>query len=436
MSSVDDDVDAFFKVEESKLNSRDEDDGDDCEMELLEDDVDFLGLSDDGAHQTNGKGKARRNPTGDAYLKKKEYNKRRNRMLREAEKNEVMTLRKQATELEVLIKDLVARRGGAGVATEMLPWKDVAGIFSQMKATSEKEKAQLFHKVKSYRDVAFVMHQWVNSNHHLPVMPDPFKQTWRNSALVAHEGSRALGFDWIAKQLYYNIDTMIAHCGLPPSLDTCNEVKVYQLENLNSYHLSKARQRIEHASLEEVMQVLRRQYFENTAETLDSPDANVRYFRLESAYGNTAHNSYTQNILMRQFEEANRYVLFAHSITEDEKFPVDRIQRNWTNWTVAERLDSNMTIIKQMSVATGLRMNEVFLPFDNDPHNYDPTMDPDMAFRQFESKTQAYHKYIFAKEIATFRDLLAQVREENTEKAELASRASTFVVVDDATGPL
>ncbi|RHY16365.1 hypothetical protein DYB32_010651, partial [Aphanomyces invadans] len=211
------------------------------------------------------------------------------------------------------------------------------------------------------------------------------------------------------------------------SLDECSEVKIYPLENQNSYHLSKARQRIENATLEEVMKVLQRQYFEGKADvrddlyssfehdkvrcTLDTPDPNVRYFRNSSSYGSTSQNAYHQNILMRQFVEEDRYVVFAHSITQDEKHPVDRIQRNWTNWTVAERLGTS-TIIKQMAVATGLRMNETFLPFDLDPATAS-SLDMEKAFLEFKHRTEVYHKYVFAKEMATFRALLAEVRAEN-----------------------
>ncbi|ETV76994.1 hypothetical protein, variant 6 [Aphanomyces astaci] len=320
---------------------------------LLNDDVDEFSMDytsllvspttslDSEARPMNGKGKVGGGHPKDPYEKKKEYNRMRNKKLREAERQEVTTLRNQANELERLIKALAKRRRGNllengddndGNAMGMLPWKDVSSIFKALTASSETERQNLTHKVDTYYNVAAVMHQWVHSSHHLPVMPDTFKQTWRNSTLVAHESSRLLGFDWIAKQLYHNIDMMIQHCGLPASLAECSDVRIYPLENQNSYHMSKARQRIEDATLEEVVQVLRRQYFEGKADTMDSPDPNVRYFRNKSSYGSTSQNAYSQNILMRQFVEANRYVVFAHSITEDEKFPVDRIQRNWTNW--------------------------------------------------------------------------------------------------------
>ncbi|ETV76992.1 hypothetical protein, variant 4 [Aphanomyces astaci] len=381
----------------------------------------------------NGKGKVGGGHPKDPYEKKKEYNRMRNKKLREAERQEVTTLRNQANELERLIKALAKRRRGNllengddndGNAMGMLPWKDVSSIFKALTASSETERQNLTHKVDTYYNVAAVMHQWVHSSHHLPVMPDTFKQTWRNSTLVAHESSRLLGFDWIAKQLYHNIDMMIQHCGLPASLAECSDVRIYPLENQNSYHMSKARQRIEDATLEEVVQVLRRQYFEGKADTMDSPDPNVRYFRNKSSYGSTSQNAYSQNILMRQFVEANRYVVFAHSITEDEKFPVDRIQRNWTNWTVAERMGSS-TIIKQMAVASGLRMNETFLPFDVDPAAAATasSVDMDHAFLTFKHKTEVYHKYIFAKEVVTFRNLLAQVRADNANLAVTAFEA-------------
>ncbi|ETV76990.1 hypothetical protein, variant 2 [Aphanomyces astaci] len=385
------------------------------------------------ARPMNGKGKVGGGHPKDPYEKKKEYNRMRNKKLREAERQEVTTLRNQANELERLIKALAKRRRGNllengddndGNAMGMLPWKDVSSIFKALTASSETERQNLTHKVDTYYNVAAVMHQWVHSSHHLPVMPDTFKQTWRNSTLVAHESSRLLGFDWIAKQLYHNIDMMIQHCGLPASLAECSDVRIYPLENQNSYHMSKARQRIEDATLEEVVQVLRRQYFEGKADTMDSPDPNVRYFRNKSSYGSTSQNAYSQNILMRQFVEANRYVVFAHSITEDEKFPVDRIQRNWTNWTVAERMGSS-TIIKQMAVASGLRMNETFLPFDVDPAAAATasSVDMDHAFLTFKHKTEVYHKYIFAKEVVTFRNLLAQVRADNANLAVTAFEA-------------
>ncbi|RQM30290.1 hypothetical protein B5M09_010001 [Aphanomyces astaci] len=312
---------------------------------LLNDDVDEFSMDytsllvspttslDSEARPMNGKGKVGGGHPKDPYEKKKEYNRMRNKKLREAERQEVTTLRNQANELERLIKALAKRRRGNllengddndGNAMGMLPWKDVSSIFKALTASSETERQNLTHKVDTYYNVAAVMHQWV--------MPDTFKQTWRNSTLVAHESSRLLGFDWIAKQLYHNIDMMIQHCGLPASLAECSDVRIYPLENQNSYHMSKARQRIEDATLEEVVQ------------TMDSPDPNVRYFRNKSSYGSTSQNAYSQNILMRQFVEANRY-------------------------------------------------------------------------------TEVYHKYIFAKEVVTFRNLLAQVRADNANLAVTAFEA-------------
>ncbi|KDO19631.1 hypothetical protein SPRG_14307 [Saprolegnia parasitica CBS 223.65] len=135
----------------------------------------------------------------------------------------------------------------------------------------------------------------------VPTFSDPFKQSWRNSSLMAHESSRRLGFDWITKQLYHNIDAMIQHCGLPASMAPVSEVHVFPLENDPSYHLIKARQRIEYATLDEVTQTLQRLYFQTPDGLLDMPDPNIMYFRMKSPYGATQQNAYFQNILARQF---------------------------------------------------------------------------------------------------------------------------------------
>ncbi|KAF0726897.1 hypothetical protein AaE_009559 [Aphanomyces astaci] len=401
---------------------------------LLNDDVDEFSMDytsllvspttslDSEARPMNGKGQV--GQPKDPYEKKKEYNRMRNKKLREAERQEVTTLRNQANELERLIKALAKRRRGNllengddndGNAMGMLPWKDVSSIFKALTASSETERQNLTHKVDTYYNVAAVMHQWVHSSHHLPVMPDTFKQTWRNSTLVAHESSRLLGFDWIAKQLYHNIDMMIQHCGLPASLAECSDVRIYPLENQNSYHMSKARQRIEDATLEE---------------TMDSPDPNVRYFRNKSSYGSTSQNAYSQNILMRQFVEANRYVVFAHSITEDEKFPVDRIQRNWTNCTTTTTQDSGRAhglVHDHQADGRGIRppheRNVPSIRRGSAAAATASSVDMDHAFHKFKHKTEVYHKYIFAKEVVTFRNLLAQVRADNANLAVTAFEA-------------
>ncbi|ETV76991.1 hypothetical protein, variant 3 [Aphanomyces astaci] len=383
----------------------------------------------------NGKGKVGGGHPKDPYEKKKEYNRMRNKKLREAERQEVTTLRNQANELERLIKALAKRRRGNllengddndGNAMGMLPWKDVSSIFKALTASSETERQNLTHKVDTYYNVAAVMHQWVHSSHHLPVMPDTFKQTWRNSTLVAHESSRLLGFDWIAKQLYHNIDMMIQHCGLPASLAECSDVRIYPLENQNSYHMSKARQRIEDATLEEVVQVLRRQYFEGKADTMDSPDPNVR----TSSCGNSS-----KRIGMLCLHTASPKTKSSPSTASSATGPTGTTTSTTTTLpclvllvllhrTVAERMGSS-TIIKQMAVASGLRMNETFLPFDVDPAAAATasSVDMDHAFLTFKHKTEVYHKYIFAKEVVTFRNLLAQVRADNANLAVTAFEA-------------
>ncbi|RHY16699.1 hypothetical protein DYB28_007679 [Aphanomyces astaci] len=62
-------------------------------------------------------------------------------------------------------------------------------------------------------------------------------------------------------------------------------------------------------------------------------------------------------------------------------------------------------------------MNETFLPFDVDPAAAASSVDMDHAFLTFKHKTEVYHKYIFAKEVVTFRNLLAQVRADNANLA-------------------
>ncbi|OQR85977.1 hypothetical protein ACHHYP_11116 [Achlya hypogyna] len=354
----------------------------------------------------------------DAYDKKKQYNRERNRRFRLMEKQEASQLTQQIQELQTQLKQINTKKKAAATeedgsrCSELLPWKDVATIFKTMKEASTEKQSSLQSKVRKYKEIACIMNTWVSKSMAIPDFSDPFKQSWRNSSLMAHESSRRLGFDWITKQLYHNIDAVIQHCGLPSNLQPCSEVHVFPLENEPSYHLVKARQRIEHGTLEEVTQTLQRLYFQRPEGLLDQPDANIMYFRMKSPYGATQQNSYYQNILARQFFDENRYVVFTHSITDDEKYPLDRIQRNWTNWTIAERLGPDKVIIKQVSVANGLRMQNQYLPFDQDPSTMLST-DPVVQFRQFEHKTHVYHQRIFAQDVLRFQQTLAQIRYEN-----------------------
>ncbi|EQC29178.1 hypothetical protein SDRG_13051 [Saprolegnia diclina VS20] len=362
----------------------------------------------------------------DAYDKKKQYNRERNRRFRMMEKQEATQLSQQIQDLQSQLKQIESKKrattprpvdddttSSAVVPSKnLLPWKDVATIFKTMKDASSEKQSSLHSKVRKYKEIACIMNSWVAKSMSVPTFSDPFKQSWRNSSLMAHESSRRLGFDWITKQLYHNIDAMIQHCGLPSTMAPCSEVHVFPLENDPSYHLVKARQRIEYATLDEVTQTLQRLYFQKPDGLLDMPDPNIMYFRMKSPYGATQQNSYFQNILARQFFDENRYVVFTHSITDDEKYPLDRIQRNWTNWTIAERLGHDRVIIKQVSVANGLRMKDQYLPFDQDPSTALST-DPVVQFRQFEHKTHVYHQRIFAQDVLKFQQTLAQIRYEN-----------------------
>ncbi|KDO19630.1 hypothetical protein SPRG_14306 [Saprolegnia parasitica CBS 223.65] len=81
-------------------------------------------------------------------------------------------------------------------------------------------------------------------------------------------------------------------------------------------------------------------------------------------------------------------------------------------WTIAERLGHDRVIIKQVSVANGLRMKDQYLPFDQDPSTNVLSNDPVVQFRQFEHKTHVYHQRIFAQDVLKFQQTLAQIRYE------------------------
>ncbi|OQS06884.1 hypothetical protein THRCLA_01089 [Thraustotheca clavata] len=374
----------------------------------------------------------------EAYDKKKQYNRDRNRRFRQMEKQEAAQLAQQIQDLQSQLKVITTTKKRSqsedeDMSNELLPWKEVATVFKTMKLESQEKKSTLESKVRKYKEIACIMNSWVSKSMSIPNFTDPFKQSWRNSSLMAHESSRRLGFDWITKQLYYNIDAVIQHCGLPSNMKPCSEVHVFPLEDDPSYHLVKARQRIEHGTLEEVTQTLQRLYFEKRDGILDSPDPNILYFRMKSPYGATQQYSYFQNILARQFFDEDRYVIFTHSITDDEKYPLDRIQRNWTNWTIAERLGPDQVIIKQVSIANGLRMHDKYLPFDQDPSAV-LSSDPVVQFRQFEHKTHLYHQRIFAQDVLKFQQTLAQIRYENT-TAQLEKEATPLTGTSPVSSP-
>ncbi|EQC40624.1 hypothetical protein, variant [Saprolegnia diclina VS20] len=343
-----------------------------------------------------------------ARIKKQDYNRER---LRQKRCEHLTALTALTTEFKTLSATLARAR--ATTSTSLLPWTAVAEALREERDLKEATNAALKQGVRRYRHLCRTMLHWLTSTESIRAYPTSERRAWSYSTLPLDSDARAIGLGWIAHRLYHNLDGYLERSELPTP--TNGDRPYYRLDvraHENSYFLTEFKQFVETTPLHVVAQCLYDHYFETyDGDYVDMRGSDFSYVRYACLYGLELQRSFPERMLTRVFREENRCIVFTHGVSEDAKYSDDPIKSQWTAWVVAERMDTNTTVIKHGFESFGLQTKAGFIDVaDEAPFLRDVASDDAARFAQFQRYQRDYRGRRFVDEHDRFAKRLANCR--------------------------
>ncbi|EQC40622.1 hypothetical protein SDRG_01705 [Saprolegnia diclina VS20] len=294
----------------------------------------------------------------DARLRKQKYNRDRLRQKRTEYMAEFQALEAQIRQL-VDLRDEALRGKQIGV----LPWVEVAAALKADSSLSQMQNRELLKQVRAAEALCKSLRSWVASRIvHATLNPE--HTSWRESMIPKDDASRKLGLDWISKRLYHNLNGVIEASGLPGPIDKTAYYRIDVERQNDTYRLSEFKQRVERVRFDIATRTLSAQYFETfDGDEEERQNDDMTYIRYPSLYGRTNNVPYTEKMLVRQFKEQHRFVIFTHGVPDDAKYQ-DPIRCDWSAWVVVTDLGANECLLQFGYTAYGLRCDDGYLPFE------------------------------------------------------------------------
>ncbi|OQS01721.1 hypothetical protein ACHHYP_00338 [Achlya hypogyna] len=329
---------------------------------------------------------------------------RRRREYRKLDAEGVRYLRERVVQLSAQLELLQMEKK---TPSSLLAWKDIAGALNEDLRAACTVNDELRRTVQANDGFQKAVHEWVTRTSTVHVHPVS-RRSWHDTSLPRDPAARTLAMDWITMRLFHNIDGLVASSGLPYTREN------YQLTTLQpcdaNYKIQGVSVRFVPADLQTTAACLEQfakdfpPYLE--ARCLTETDT-VLYTRYLSPYGLVVHLPFVQNVIQRHFFDGQRYVSFRHCITDDEALPTDGLVCEWTEWTVAERVAPNVTVIKEGFFATGLRTPDgTYVSVDVVSPQAAQHADLESKFRCMQHEAQARFAQSFEADTEYFNALL------------------------------
>ncbi|KAF0726924.1 hypothetical protein Ae201684P_010315 [Aphanomyces euteiches] len=246
-----------------------------------------------------------------------------------------------------------------------------------------------------------------------------------NGPLPASPLARQLAANEITSAMYSRLDQLIPQClttissqeskkmiehpcpSTPLFKEQLSRTFVVHYPQQKTYHLTNYRQHVMDLPFEIGVLVAKNRYeknFKTNAPLEEFATANaqtkIALLQVGSAYSKKVNAPSYQRVLMRPFQEENRYCVVACCITKDDKVPSSEesaMTKEWTSWTIVERgPNPNQSILIQLAIATGLQRNGTFEPYDN--YAMQSSWDATQCFDELSKQLQAHYQDKFEKE--------------------------------------
>ncbi|EQC33721.1 hypothetical protein SDRG_08824 [Saprolegnia diclina VS20] len=275
------------------------------------------------------------------------YQREMQRIYRKAEADERQRLRDQAAVLEAKVAVL------RPAASTLLPWQHVAISLRDELDASHTTHADLRRRVRRINLLAHLMHAYASSVLASSTLLRGRTETWQHVSLPAAMPARALGLDWITRQLYYNTDAVLSQHAFPPC--TTREGQTFFDIAVSDTDATVV---IRHQRLvARPLAVLTAAYHEffiggngfgYAIEDLDTLPATENMVYRRRNVGNRVLGDLVQNYVHRQFTAPTRSVLVARNILSDDKVPLGLYKRDASGWVVATAMGADTTLVQEV----------------------------------------------------------------------------------------
>ncbi|KAH9085055.1 hypothetical protein LEN26_020716 [Aphanomyces euteiches] len=323
----------------------------------------------------------------DAYLlaKKRQYNREKQREFRRKLELQLEGLRDMVQTLEEELNTRLEKRQDPKTSTDdeaqtsMLPWREVATVFSKSAMTSMHTNRALKSELKQLKYVAACMHRFVHPEPSLT--PSPRNQYTNGGKLVLLKASdsRKMGAEWITNRLYYNADAILHQYDMHMNnMDRIGDILVSRDAN-NVFQYVTRHQRVVHAPFEQVCEAYERisrgsTYGHNgvdlvlsnrsplDAELMSSLDKSIVYSQANLFRNGTA---WVDNKLWRTYITPHRLLIVSQNVQSDEVHPVTPLQRNRFSIVTVDRLDEKTTMTRQLNYnSQAFSADGTYVPLD------------------------------------------------------------------------
>ncbi|CAK4617200.1 hypothetical protein LEN26_001249 [Aphanomyces euteiches] len=310
-------------------------------------------------------------------LKRRQYFREKQREHRSRERFEEQFLSKRLAELEEILRQTRTKLPQLPQRTSdgMLSWEDVAIALRDERDDSISLNRML--KVQSFAGKKLVedMQRWIALANARPTHT-PLRSSWRNVTLFSNPESRALGKEWITKQLYHNTDSIFERHGhVYPRIDSSSRFLDVDIEfSEGCYYFVFCYQYV-HA---QPPAAICERYKQNLCAMLMSDGLDpVLSSTLKELSGATAQHQYASkkgeaiNLVYGEFHSEDHSVLVAQGIHDDECWRTDMKQRDISWWChVQPTAEHGGTLVKSVLRFSQCFTRDGFMSLDEEATAY------------------------------------------------------------------
>ncbi|KAF0697212.1 Aste57867_12099 [Aphanomyces stellatus] len=281
----------------------------------------------------------------------------------QAKKAERAVMVAMVERLETKRADLMRRKQSRGL---LLAWRDVAKALAELRAAGEIDQEAVKAKIAQQQAIVHYMYEWVASMQpsSIETSLDAARPTWRDTSLPAHPQARHLGKAWITDHMLHNLDRVFveyrfpaldSRVGIPMDVQVCwdnNDDDGYTMVWRSQSHVPKR--------LEDVIDAVRRTLFTvqfmipgyrpDLPPIVNEVDGTTRLCAFA-----TPANEFA-NVLMGEFNSADRYVVVFQEIQDDEGTDNAGVlwqhRRRRMRWAEYRRTACGTTVFRTLSLVS------------------------------------------------------------------------------------
>ncbi|CAK4351846.1 unnamed protein product [Aphanomyces euteiches] len=311
--------------------------------------------------------------TGDAKLKRRIYDRKKQRRYREQLLRETTHLRNLIVDLEKQVSQLSLAKsessdGTAVVAATdpLLSWKEVALALRDDVHHQHEMNHALQKHIAHYRELTRKMQMWVDASTAIPP-PPPSLPNWRHVTLLADPAARQCGTDWITRQLYHNVDALFERVGFPNDEHGEVDDMPFDFSDPECYQCVRRLQREFPISASTLSDYLMQNLWIYCMVGAVVPSTVRQTIVGDCTYQHVIKTPFElANLISRKFVDPDRIVLVGTQILEDEAEPHDFRQRHRIFVATLDRLTPKSARIRILYMTSQSFTKAGFTPLDQE----------------------------------------------------------------------